>query len=114
MVFKYLVPIATFVFTEYSHSFVVQPNVVSMTRKFSSSTISMIDDAQLLDHVLKVAVDASKKAGNIILENSNGADVSERKANSRDLLTLIDPLCEKVCYHITTMSTANSQNETYF
>lgn len=50
----------------------------------------------LLDEVLQVAIDASKKAGDIILQNSKGADVSECKANSRDLLTLIDPLCEKV------------------
>jgi myo-inositol-1(or 4)-monophosphatase len=49
-----------------------------------------------LERVLKVAVAASKKAGEIILRNAGGADVSSRKANSRDLLTLIDPLCEEV------------------
>jgi hypothetical protein len=54
-----------------------------------------IDDA-ILDRILEVAVDASKKAGDIILGNAGGAEVTERKANSRDLLTLIDPLCEKV------------------
>lgn len=51
---------------------------------------------ELLDQVLKVAVEASKRAGEIILGNAGGSAVTERKANSRDLLTLIDPLCEKV------------------
>lgn len=58
--------------------------------------VSTADDA-LLDQILQVAIDASKKAGDIILGNAGGAEVTERKANSRDLLTLIDPLCEKVC-----------------
>ncbi|KAG7353791.1 inositol monophosphatase/fructose-1,6-bisphosphatase family protein [Nitzschia inconspicua] len=50
---------------------------------------------ELLDQVLAVAKEASKKAGDIILGNAGGAVVTERKANNRDLLTLIDPLCEK-------------------
>ena len=50
---------------------------------------------QILDKIQDVAVDAAKKAGAIILGNAGGAEVTERKANSRDLLTLIDPLCEK-------------------
>jgi hypothetical protein len=50
----------------------------------------------LLDQILAVAIDASKQAGAIILGNAGGADVTQRKANSRDLLTLIDPLCEQV------------------
>ncbi len=53
--------------------------------------------AEILDALLEVAIDASKRAGDIILGNACGAEVSERKANNRDLLTLIDPLCEKVC-----------------
>lgn len=44
--------------------------------------------------MLEVATKAAKKAGDIILGNAGGAEVTERKANSRDLLTLIDPLCE--------------------
>jgi myo-inositol-1(or 4)-monophosphatase len=48
--------------------------------------------------LLGVAIAASKKAGEIILGNAGGAEVTERKANSRDLLTLVDPLCEKVRY----------------
>lgn len=51
---------------------------------------------EVLDEVLEVAIDASRKAGDIIIGNAGGAEVTERKANSRDLLTLIDPLCEKV------------------
>lgn len=50
----------------------------------------------LLDSILQVAIEASKKAGDIIIGNAGGAEVTELKANSRDLLTLIDPLCEKV------------------
>lgn len=56
----------------------------------------MLMDDEMLDRVLTVAIDASKKAGEIILGNAGGVDVSDRKSNSRDLLTLIDPLCEKI------------------
>ena len=63
---------------------------------------------ELLDQILEVAIEASKKAGDIILGNAGGAEITERKANSRDLLTLIDPLCEKVrvvlhhfCFNVT-------------
>jgi myo-inositol-1(or 4)-monophosphatase len=61
------------------------------------SRMSGLDDnvSLVFDEVLEVAVDAAKKAGEIILGNAGGAEVTERKANSRDLLTLIDPLCEK-------------------
>jgi hypothetical protein len=65
----------------------------------SASTTNTVQDGTddaLLDQILQVAIDASKKAGEIILGNAGGAEVTERKANSRDLLTLIDPLCEKV------------------
>ena len=54
------------------------------------------NDALLLDQILQVALDASQKAAKIIAENSSGANVVETKSTSRDLLTLIDPLCEKV------------------
>lgn len=63
-----------------------------------STTENSIDN-DVLDLVLQVAIDASKKAGDIIIGNSGGVEVMERKANSRDLLTLIDPLCEKVRSH---------------
>ena len=52
-------------------------------------------DPETLAAVLDVAIEAARKAGDIILGNAGGADVTERKANSRDLLTLIDPLCEQ-------------------
>lgn len=52
-------------------------------------------DKEVLRQVLHVAIDASKKAGEIILGNAGGAEVTKSKANSRDLLTLIDPICEK-------------------
>lgn len=52
-------------------------------------------DPNTLDEVLQVAIDAAKKAGDIILGHAGGAEVTKSKANSRDLLTLIDPLCEK-------------------
>ncbi|EED91787.1 inositol 1-monophosphatase-like protein, partial [Thalassiosira pseudonana CCMP1335] len=45
--------------------------------------------------LLSTAIAASQKAGEIILGNAGGAEVLKSKANSRDLLTLIDPLCEK-------------------
>jgi Inositol monophosphatase family len=54
-----------------------------------------VDDDELLDRILQTAIVASKKAGEIILGNAGGAEVASRKANSRDLLTLIDPLCEQ-------------------
>ena len=49
-----------------------------------------------LERILQVAIQASKNAGKIIATNSDGADVIETKSTSRDLLTLVDPLCEKV------------------
>ena len=60
----------------------------------------MVNDVELpsdeiLDSLLDVAIRSSKLAGEIILGNAGGADVLKSKANSRDLLTLIDPLCEK-------------------
>lgn len=72
----------------------VFPSNSRKTRTFSNRKMSLPDD--LLDRVLHVAIDASKKAGDIILGNAGGAEVTERKANTRDLLTLIDPLCEKI------------------
>jgi hypothetical protein len=74
------------------------PTTASMTLSVllqSSSSAVERNDA-LLNQVLQVAIAASKKAGEIILGNAGGAEVTERKANSRDLLTLIDPLCETV------------------
>ena len=66
----------------------------------TSTTTTTTANAILLNQILQVAIDASKKAGEIIRGNASGAEVTERKANSRDLLTLIDPLCEKVRFVI--------------
>ncbi len=62
----------------------------------TTGTSTVIHTAALLDEILQVAVDASKKAGAIILGHASGAAVTERKANPRDLLTLMDPICEQV------------------
>ena len=99
----------------YCSSFLILILTISTARSFNihsplilqrSSKVSsnMVSDSQasttpvsdsMLDEVLSVAIESSRKAGDIILGNAGGAEVTERKANSRDLLTLIDPLCEK-------------------
>ena len=66
------------------------PNVLFM--KADSADVPSKAD---LDAILEVAIDASKKAGEIIIGNSGPTEVTKTKANSKDLLTLIDPLCEK-------------------
>ncbi len=66
------------------------------TATTATKASSSVPGDDFLDRVLQVAIEASKKAGDIIVGNAGGAEVTERKANSRDLLTLIDPLCEKV------------------
>jgi hypothetical protein len=71
------------------------PSSYSMKRK-QPTTMDAVTDQAKLQQVLDVAIDASRKAGEIILGNAGGAEVTKSKANSRDLLTLIDPLCEKV------------------
>ena len=75
------------------------PRVVAASTVMSSSATNEIElppDATL-DSLLDAAVRSSKLAGEIILGNAGGAEVQKVKANPRDLLTLIDPLCEKVC-----------------
>jgi hypothetical protein len=67
-------------------------NIVIMSSASSSDLPSKAD----LDAILEVAIDASKKAGEIIIGNSGPTEVTKTKANSKDLLTLIDPLCEKI------------------
>lgn len=72
---------------------------VAFSSKDELESTTSLDDSlrdEVLDQILEVAIEASKKAGEIILGNAGGAEIAERKANSRDLLTLIDPLCEKV------------------
>ena len=76
---------------------VARPSSWSLTMTSTTTSVnSETLDNKVLNQILRVAIDASKKAGDIIVGNAGGAEVTERKANSRDLLTLIDPLCEKV------------------
>jgi len=66
----------------------------------SSSTAlnsqSSLPTDETLSSLQQIAIMASKLAGEIILGNADGADVLKTKDSIRDLLTLIDPLCEKV------------------
>ena len=73
-----------------------RPSIAMMSSTKEDITNIELPSSETLDKLLTVAIDASKQAGDIILGNSGGADVLKSKANSRDLLTLIDPLCEKV------------------
>jgi myo-inositol-1(or 4)-monophosphatase len=54
----------------------------------------MLPSEEQLSLILATAQDAAHKAGKIILANSQGAEITKTKANSKDLLTLIDPMCE--------------------
>jgi len=51
-------------------------------------------ESSLTNDILRVAEEASRAAGAIILSNM-GSEISSTKANSRDLLTVVDPLCEE-------------------
>lgn len=81
-------PTFSFGIHRYPQSLPLSANIVSM------SSTDMPSEADL-DAILEVAIDASKKAGEIIIGNSGPTEVTKTKANSKDLLTLIDPLCEK-------------------
>ncbi len=79
-------------------AFVAPKIPIQASPSLQSASVSETEDfvdAELLTQVLDVATEAAKQAGDIILGNAGGVAVTERKANSRDLLTLIDPLCEK-------------------
>lgn len=69
-------------------------------QKIASSPTTLKDstlpiDDSIIDEILQVAIEASEAAGSIIKENSDGSSVVEKKSTSRDLLTEIDPKCEK-------------------
>eukprot|EP00978_Attheya_sp_CCMP212_P009579 scaffold22728_cov55-Attheya_sp.AAC.1 len=74
-----------------------QSKIVPSRRATSDLAMSDRDlpSSEELDAALKVAIEASKAAGDIIVGNAEGVEVEKTKANSRDLLTIIDPLCEK-------------------
>ena len=61
--------------------------------------IDMPPTEELLQ-LLEAAIKASTEAGKIIASNMGGTEVSKLKANPRDLLTEIDPLCESVIKEI--------------
>ena len=71
------------------------PTATAMSSS-NENSVELLPSDETLDLLLDVAIKASVEAGEIILGNAGGADVLKSKANSRDLLTLIDPLCEKV------------------
>lgn len=50
--------------------------------------------------LVDVAIVASKAAGDIIVNYKGGAEVTKTKANSKDLLTMVDPMCEKIIREI--------------
>jgi len=70
-------------------------SAITMSSSLNNDDVGDLPSSEMLDSLLEVATQASKLAGEIILGNAGGADVLKSKANSRDLLTLIDPLCEK-------------------
>ncbi len=93
-----MVPFSVFVLALLIPSSAFVPKAPNVPSSFLSASVSETEnlvDAELLTQVLDVATEAAKQAGDIILGNAGGAAVTELKANSRDLLTLIDPLCEK-------------------
>jgi len=51
---------------------------------------------EVLEELLSVAVASGKAAGDLIVSYGGGAEVTKVKANARDLLTEVDPLCEKI------------------
>lgn len=103
--FAFLALIVSFFFAPHVLAFApthirpAPPRILSTPRANMSSSNNDSDTKlpsdETLDSLLDVATRASKLAGEIILGNAGGADVLKSKANSRDLLTLIDPLCEK-------------------
>ena len=71
------------------------PQILPRSANSLSMSSTDVPSKADLDAILEVAIDASKKAGEIIIGNSGPTEVTKTKANSKDLLTLIDPLCEK-------------------
>lgn len=85
----------SFVATPKTYNFNLKSSRSKSTAMMTSAGNIELPSQETLDSLLSVAITASKQAGEIILGNAGGADVLKSKANSRDLLTLIDPLCEK-------------------
>ena len=82
-----------------STSFHIKTKSSTARQSMSSSTelnSQSLPTDETLSSLQQIAIKASKLAGEIILGNADGADVLKTKDSTRDLLTLIDPLCEKV------------------
>ena len=79
-------------------SFAPRRNLSHHSDRISTRRLKMKSplEEQEIKAILSTASTAAKKAGEIIMANSSGADVTKTKANTRDLLTMIDPLCEKI------------------
>lgn len=75
----------------------VRQQVTSYTTSLKDSvgTNEGLPDESTLNEVLKVAIEASKAACAIIKENADGTSEVEKKSTGRDLLTVVDPMCEK-------------------
>jgi hypothetical protein len=70
--------------------------ILGNLERHSSSVADVTADNDMRNALLAVAVKAAKRAGEIIVSHDKGAAVVNHKLNSRDLLTIVDPLCEKV------------------
>lgn len=91
-----LVLLINLLFIPSSFPFVPIPSTASkrsLNSNMSNKNIA-VPSEETLSLILATAEEAARKAGNIILANSQGAEVTKTKANSKDLLTLIDPMCE--------------------
>lgn len=63
----------------------------------TTTTTTTTDNDDMLTSLLEVAIHAAQLAGSIIVTNMEEKtnSITKTKDSSRDLLTLIDPLCEK-------------------
>ena len=53
-------------------------------------------DSTKYEELVRIGTIAAKAAGDIILNYKGGADVTKVKFNNKDLLTEVDPMCEKI------------------
>eukprot|EP00929_Paragymnodinium_shiwhaense_P073909 TRINITY_DN37780_c0_g1_i1.p1 TRINITY_DN37780_c0_g1~~TRINITY_DN37780_c0_g1_i1.p1 ORF type:complete len:344 (+),score=64.91 TRINITY_DN37780_c0_g1_i1:28-1032(+) len=71
------------------------PRRQQQSRLAQSATAAAAPTSAELEAIREVAERAAKRAGELILQYRGGAEVTQRKANARDLLTEVDPLCEE-------------------
>lgn len=97
---SFVVPDSSFFRTSFSDRSTTSGKQAPIIMSASSNSETVKMEANLpplsdLEQMMSVAITAAKQAGEIIVGYKGGVDVLNRKANSRDLLTEIDPLCEK-------------------